>query len=239
MKTLNLKISLLALAAIVAFGSCRFNCIKGSGHEANTNRTVPNFAEIKVSGGYHIILKQDSSLSLNISADDNVLKYIRTDVDGDRLRISTKRNICSQKPITITIGVKRLEAIEGSGAIELENQGKLNVNDLKMKFSGASKVNMDLNANNVRTEGSGATEINLKGQATSHSVHLTGSGKLNALDFIVDKYDVETTGASECKINVLNELNTHTTGAADIQYRGNPAHINNSKTGAAEIKKID
>lgn len=239
MKTLNFKIILLSLAAVFALGSCRYKCIKGSGREAAENLTVANFTEINVKGGYHIILKQDSSLYLNITADDNVLKLIRTEVDGDKLRISTKRNICAERPITITIGIKRLEAIEGSGAIELENQGKLNVNDLKLKFSGASKVNLDLSANNVTTEGSGATEINLKGQATSHSVHLTGSGKLYALDFIVDKYDLETTGASECKINVLNELNTHTTGAADIEYRGNPAHVNNSKVGAAEIKKID
>jgi hypothetical protein len=55
----------------------------------------------------------------------------------------------------------------------------------------------------------------------------------------VGKYDVQTTGASECKINVLNDLDIHTTGAADISYKGNPAHVTTSKTGASDIKKLD
>src|SRR5205085_2028483 len=149
--------------------------------------------------------------------------------------ISTKKNLCTKKPIEIIIGVRNLDELKGAGAIELTANGKLNVKDLNLQFSGASKVNLDLNAAAVRTKGTGATEINLKGQAASHNVRLTGSGNLNALDFVVGKYDIETTGASECKINVLTDLNVHTTGASEIQYRGNPTNVNTSKSGASSV----
>jgi len=70
-------------------------------------------------------------------------------------------------------------------------------------------------------------------------VEFTGSGKLSALDFVVNKYTIHTTGASHSQINVLNELDVSSTGSSDIEYRGNPATINNNKTGASSIKKID
>lgn len=239
MKTIKLSILCAALLALTTFSSCMMNCLHGSGVEAKENRKVNDFTKINVSGGYKITLKQDSSLGLSITADDNVLKYLRTTVEGDELKIDTKKNICAKNPIAITIGIHNLEAIKGSGAIEVLSDGKLKVKDMDIHLSGASKINLDMDADNVTTRGSGATELTLKGQAASHNVHLTGSGKLYALDFVVGKYDVETTGASECKINVLNELNIHVTGAADISYKGNPAHVTTSKTGAAEIKKLD
>ena len=110
-------------------------------------------------------------------------------------------------------------------------EGKINTKDLRFNLNGASKVDMDLNADNVVTEGNGSTEMNLSGQATSHKIEFAGSGKINALDFVVGSYDIETTGASDCNINVLKDLNVNTTGAADVKYRGNPSNVNTSKTG--------
>ncbi|QKJ29849.1 DUF2807 domain-containing protein [Mucilaginibacter mali] len=239
MKTLKLKILLAGLACVTAFSSCMMNCVHGSGNQITESRKVADFTSIDISGGYDIVLKQDSSLSLKITADDNVMQYLRTEVNGDKLKINTKKNICAKKAISVVIGVRNLEEIKGAGAIEIKSDGKLNVKDLNIKLSGAGKVDLDLNANNLTTRGSGATELILKGQASSHNVNITGSGKLNAFDFVVGKYDLETTGASDCKINVLTDLNVHSTGAADIQYKGNPTNVNTSKTGAASIKKVD
>lgn len=168
-----------------------------------------------------------------------MIQYIRTDVSGDKLKIAAKKDICAKKAISIVIGVRNLESIKGSGATEIASDGKLNVKDLVLNLSGAGRVNLDLNAATLTTKGSGINDITLKGQASSHTVNLSGSGKLNAFDFVVGKYDIETTGLGECRINVLTDLNVHSTGAADIQYKGNPANVNTSKSGAATIKKVE
>src|SRR4051812_47314154 len=101
MKTLKIKILSAGLLALIILNSCTMNCIHGSGKEVKEDRKVENFNSIHVSGGYNIILKQDSSLTLNITADDNVLQYIRTSVSGDELKIDTKKNICAKNPIAI------------------------------------------------------------------------------------------------------------------------------------------
>jgi putative autotransporter adhesin-like protein len=238
-KLFTITILVISAASLSLLSSCRFGCIKGSGRLATENHKVADFTRLEVGGGFKVNLKQDSSLNLSVTADDNLLKYIHIDSDGGLLHIYSKKNFCNSGEMAINIGVKNLEVLKGSGAVDYVSDGKLNTKDLKIELTGAGKVDLDLTAANVSTTGSGATEINLKGQATSHRIELTGTGKVHALDFVVGKYDIRTTGASDCEVNVLNELNVNTTGASDIKYRGNPSNVNSSKTGASTLTKVN
>jgi hypothetical protein len=241
MKTLNFKILLLVAAtSITLFSSCRrFRCVKGTGNVRTETRKMSGFTKLDIAGGYKVTLKQDSTESISITTDDNLFKYIQTTVEGNTLKLHSRRNVCASGETTIIIGVKNLDRIGASGAIELRTDGRLTVQDLSFDLSGASKIDMELYAGKVRTDASGSTEVYLKGQAASHDVDMSGSGKVEALDFVVGKYKISTSGASECKINVLNELDVHTSGASDIQYRGNPSKVNNDQSGASSVKKID
>ncbi|TWR25285.1 DUF2807 domain-containing protein [Mucilaginibacter achroorhodeus] len=242
MKTRYFKISLvIALASLtVLSSSCkRFRCKKGSGNIKTETRKIGEFTKLEISGGFNVTLKQDSSQSLTINADDNLLQYIQTEVSGNTLLIKNKRNICGSHQMNLVVGVRNLEALKASGGIELKSDGRLNTKELELELKGATKINMDLSATNVRVTGKGSTELDLRGQAASADVRLTGSGNINALEFVVGRYNLETTGASDCNINVLNELNVHSTGASEVKYRGTPSTVNTDKTGAASVKKID
>jgi hypothetical protein len=241
MKTLNFKILLLVAAtSITLFSSCRrFRCVKGNGNVRTETRKMTGFTKVDISGGYKVTLKQDSSESISITTDDNLFKYIQTNIEGGTLRLRSRRNICGSGETTVIIGVKNLDKIGASGAVEIRSNGRLTVQNLSFDLSGSTKIDMELYAGRVRTDASGSTEVYLKGQAASHEVDLSGSGKVEALDFVVGKYKIGTSGASECKINVLNELDVHTSGASDIQYRGNPTKVNNDQSGASSVKKID
>jgi hypothetical protein len=238
-KFFSITIICVAAASLGLLSSCRFGCVKGSGHQVTESHKVGNFTRLEIDGAFRVNLKQDSSGTATITGDDNLMKYIRAESDGDKLLIKARKNFCESGEIVINIGIKQLERLEGSGAVTFVSDGKLNTKDLDIHLSGASKIDLDLTAGNVITHGSGAIEIVLKGQATSHKVELTGSGKVSALDFVVGSYDISTTGASHCDINVLNSLNVSTTGSSEIRYRGNPGNVNTSKMGASSVTKID
>ncbi len=236
----------IILSFIIAAGlgtatlsSCHIGCVKGSGNKTTEKRQIGNFEKIDISGGFTVNLKQDSTGNLNVTADDNLMKYIRTEVSGSKLRIFTRKDLCNRAPVVIDLSVRNLKEVKSSGAVELNADTKLNVKDLTLEFSGASKVDMDVNAANLKTKASGATELNLKGQAASHEVKISGAGKLFATDLVVGSYKIQTSGAVNCKINVLKSLTTNTSGASEIQYRGAPSEINSHKSGASSIKHID
>lgn len=238
-KTYLIPIAFITLLAIAILPSCRFRCIKGSGNHVSENHKVSDFNRINVSGGFKVTLKQDSSLNVNINADDNLMKYIHVESDGDELKIYYKKKMCPSGEMEIAIGVRNLEKLKGSGAINFVSDGKINTKDLDIKLNGASNINMDLTAANVSTETAGASEITLRGQATSHRIEMTGNGTVHAFDFVVGKYDIHTTGASDCEINVLSDLQVSSTGAANVKYKGNPANVNTSKLGASTVTHVN
>ncbi|HZY39581.1 MAG TPA: head GIN domain-containing protein [Mucilaginibacter sp.] len=239
MKRLHLQI-LAAVAGFALFGlsSCMLNCVHGSGNMKTENRKVGDFNRLSISGVYKVVLKQDSSLGVTITADDNLLKYIKTTVSGGKLRIYSKRNFCNEGELTLSIGVRNLEELSASGVVEVNSDGKINAKDMHFDLSGASKITMDINAANVTTSGEGASELNLKGQATSHNIDLSGDGKVYALDFVVGSCEIESSGVGHCEVNVLNSLSIHSSGASEVKYRGNPSNITNDKSGASSIEKV-
>jgi hypothetical protein len=239
-KAFNYIVLFIAGVSIAALASgCMLTCVHGSGHQVTESRKVGNFTKLDISGGFKIVLKQDSSLSLNITADDNLLKYVKTNVDDGVLHIYTKKNFCNSGQMVLNIGIRQLEEIKGSGAIEVVADGKITTKDIAFRTSGASKITLDLDAANVTTEGSGASEMFLTGQASSHHVEISGVGKIHAFDFVVGNYYISTSGAGECQINVLHSLEVHSSGASDVKYKGNPSSVTNDKSGASSVNKVD
>ncbi len=241
MKTFYKSICIISISIfVITAQGCKTGCIQGSGKEATDKRTVAEFTKLDIAGSFNVTLVQDSSNSVTINADDNVIGIIKTDMSGDKLKISTdNKSICSSKEITITIGVRNLKAISASGAVQITSNGRLNLGDLDLNLSGATKINLDIAASNVETNGSGVSDVTLKGQASSHTIEMSGSGNVHAFDFVVGNYSIESSGQSDCEINVLGELSIHSSGASDIKYKGNPTKINKSKTGALSLTKVE
>jgi hypothetical protein len=228
------------IAAVTSVSSCMLNCVHGSGHPSTETRAVTDeFTRLDISGAFKVILKQDSSKNITITADDNLLTYIKTKVEDGTLRVFTHKNLCDAGNMTITIGVRNLEEIKASGATELSAQGKLVTKDIAFHLSGITKIDLDLNAANVTTEGSGDTEMQLTGQASSHHVDISGIAKIQAFNFVVSDYDISTSGASHCEINVLHSLHVSSSGASDIKYKGNPTDVQNDKSGASSVEKVN
>jgi len=237
---LSIMLFIAGIAVVTSVSSCMLNCVHGSGHPSTETRAVTEeFTKLDVSGAFKVILKQDSSKNISITADDNLLQYVKTKVEDGTLRVFTHKNLCNASQMTITIGVRNLEAIKASGATELSADGKLVTKDLAFHLSGATKIDLDLDAANVTTEGSGITEMQLTGQASSHHIDISGVAKIHAFDFVVGDYNVSTSGASHCELNVLHSLHVSSSGASEIKYKGNPTDVDNDKSGASSVEKVD
>ncbi|NCD69868.1 head GIN domain-containing protein [Mucilaginibacter agri] len=239
MKKITIVLSVAVLALLCVFSSCQFGCIKGSGNANTETRNLGNFKRIEIQGGFKVHLKQDSSMDVKVTADDNLMKYIRTSISNGTLHIYSKKSLCSKTDMAINIGVGQLQLIRAEGAIELTGEGKLNVQNIKFDLSGANRITLDLDAANIKTDASGANELHLSGQAASHTIDMSGSGKVFAFDMPTGDYSIETAGASHCEINVLKTLKINTTGASDVQYKGSPSTIQNQKSGASKVTKVD
>jgi len=239
MKKISPLFSILALSILLLSSCSEVNCISRSGNQITENRNIDPFTKIEASGSMKLVLIQDSLSSLRIVADDNIQKVIQTRVKGNTLIIDMETGFCDSGPITIYLSSKNYDRIEASGAVEIVSDGKLNVQHFVLDITGSSKVNLDLNAASLKTSSSGSSEIILKGQAGSHDLDLTGSSEVEAVDLIVGKYTLRSSGVSHSRINVLNELDISSNGASEVEYRGKPDRVTNNKLGASSLKAIN
>lgn len=233
------RLQTLFIAAITALAvglsSCGIDCMKGNGVEATENRELDEFSKIDLGGAYKLVLRQDSSVqSLTINADENLLPYIKTEVRNNRLRVYSDEDICDE--VVIAISMKELTDIEASGAVEIEMTNRFVTSEFGLDVSGAVEARLNIEAQKIRTELSGAGEIEYQGKADEHKVSISGAGELKAADLVVNKYDIDVSGAAECSIHVLRELDVQASGASSIVYRGNPTEINQNVSGAGSVK---
>ena len=97
-KSIQIALSLSVIAFF--FSSCDSNCVTGSGKQVSETRSVGDFSEIETGGSIKLIIKQGPK-AVRVVADDNILKLIKTDVDGNTLDIDQDGNFCNSGSITV------------------------------------------------------------------------------------------------------------------------------------------
>lgn len=240
MRNFSLNSIVYLSVAVLLLSSCNgFDCINGSGNQVTESRDIGTFTQVETSGSLKIVLSQDSTSSVRILANDNIQKEIQTRLSGNTLKIDIEGNFCDAGPVTIYLSSKDYQKIESSGSVEVLSEGKLNLNELDLELHGSSKVVLDLNVKSLRTSSSGSSEIVLKGQAGSHDLDMTGSSSVEALDFVVGQYQINSTGASKSRINVLNSLEVNSRGASEVEYKGKPSKIEKDNSGASVVRSIN
>lgn len=234
------KISLLALFIPVVFTGCENKCIEDAGLEASRTQIVKNFDRIKVEGAIQLVMVQDSSYNIRIDADSNIIAYVKADVSGSELKLKLDDDkYCGTDSVRIRAGIGELRALKLDGAVKAVGEGRIYADDLELSFSGAADVNMNLSARKVNTRVDGVGKIALSGQAGVHELKINGTARVEAFDFIVGVYNIDTDGTGKANINVLNELKVKTSGSSEIYYKGNPKKVEEKKSGATKLEKVN
>lgn len=233
------KVSLMALTLSLFLSACSNKCIEDLGIQTSKELSLKTFDEIDVQGAVKLILLQDSSYKVSIQSDSNFISYVQADVSSSKLKIKLKREYCGSDSIVVRAGIGELKKLVTAGAVQVVSEQKLVLNDLNMILGGNTKLWLDVNAGKVTTNVDGIAEINLSGQAGNHILTSKGNIKINAFDFVSGIYNLDIEGVGKANINVLNELKVKTSGSSEIYYKGNPKKVDEKKSGAAKLEKVN
>ncbi|SMC95609.1 head GIN domain-containing protein [Pedobacter africanus] len=234
------RTSIIALFIPFLFMGCENKCIEDSGNHVSRAITLKNFDKIKVEGAIKLVMTQDSSYKVQVEADSNIITYVKADVSGAELRLKLDYDrYCGTDSIIIHAGIGELKGLQLDGAVKVMGEGRIYAADVDLSFSGASDVRLDLSAAKVTTKVDGVGKIALSGQAGTHDLKIKGTAKVNAFDFIVGVYNIDTEGTGKAEINVLNELKVKTSGSSEIYYKGNPKKVDEKKSGATKLEKVN
>jgi hypothetical protein len=113
----------------------------GSGVLATEARAVSGFTAVSISHPARLIVEHAGMETLVVTAEDNVLPLLRSEVSGGRLVLSLAAGdrVTSTREIVYRVTVAGLNDLEASGAARVELRG-LRDERLSVRLSGASML---------------------------------------------------------------------------------------------------
>lgn len=183
-------------------------------------RQVSGFTGIQASGAFKITLNKSATESLVIEADEDLLPYVRSEVENGVLKLYLDNKKKTKTIITLnaTIGVKELKKVKLSGACKLIAKDRFETAaDFIIGLSGASRLDMSIKAKQLDLGVNGASSAELKVETKECSAGLSGASKLQ-LDLNASKAVFEVSGASKLQVGGSAErAKFETSGASNVK----------------------
>lgn len=231
-------IAVLLLFAVVAASGCINQGATGSGNVINESRSVSGFNQIDLTGTGEIIITQGNTESITVAAEDNLMQYIKTGVNNNKLSLSFDNGMPRlTKGVKFYITVKDLNSINtsGNGKIVSDN---LKVNNLAININGAGNGNLtNFNAQTLKIIISGAGKMNVAGTVNEQTITISGAGDYNANSLSSKTASISINGGGRATIRVSDTLNAVINGGGQISYIGSPK-ITQQINGAGNIKQV-
>jgi hypothetical protein len=77
----------------VILNGCFGPSVSGSGRVMSETRNVSGFSNVSLKGSGRVVIEQGAAESLTVTSDDNLLKYVETEVRGSTLVLGQKNGV--------------------------------------------------------------------------------------------------------------------------------------------------
>lgn len=226
-------------------------------------RKVPSFTAISVSSAIDLYLTQSNKNEVAVSAtNDEIRDHIITEVVGGTLiiRLGDKGTWFSWRKwgnykTKAYVSIKDIDALTASGAstVHLINtiespkmriklsgasdfKGNIKAGVLMYQLTGASDYKGQITANSIDIDGSGASSIELTGRVDDLAVEVSGASDAKLYNLTAKGAILRASGASNIGVTVTEILRANSSGASDINYKGNPNVKESNTSGASNIR---
>lgn len=235
---------LLLVSASLIISSCSvigFRRIRGSGNVISEIRQVSDFHAIDLRGSGELFVTQGDTESLEIEAEDNLMKYLESEVVNGTLHLGydpgLRLNLAPTQTIRYTLTVINLDEIEISGSGRM-TAGSLESEDLTLEASGSGEfVIEDLAVENLFLEFSGSAEAEIAGTSPHQEIRISGSGEYNGEDLASQTVEVDISGSGNVTLWVTDALDIRVSGSGEVDYYGSPV-VNQNVSGSGEITSL-
>lgn len=166
-----------AIAAVIAIAVSTLGCVSGKGPVISEQREVRAFSRIEVGAGIDVVFRVGPVGTLEIRAQENILKAVATDVIAETLTIEASDDFVSAEPVTVTVTAPALDAVSLSGGASAD-VGGLAAETLDVIVKGGSRATLAGSASLVNLTADGGSEASLDDlAATDVVVTLAGGAK--------------------------------------------------------------
>ncbi|NLP56616.1 head GIN domain-containing protein [Lutibacter sp. B1] len=232
-------ISLIVLLTITVTINAQFfnKKINGNGNITTETRKISNFDKISVGGSFHVELFKSNENTITIKGDENVLEFIVTEVENNKLKIYFEKgyNINTRKAVQITVPFKNLEEVALAGSGDIISNDVIEADTLETSIAGSGDIELKVSTNKLSSNVAGSGNTNFTGNTNDFNCSIAGSGDIMAYDLTSKIATIKIAGSGDVKVNVTDEIHTSNVGSGDVYYKGNPSVIKAKSVGSGDI----
>jgi hypothetical protein len=196
-----MKISpVTALAAILALVAC--HDVRGSGTPKTETRDVATFTEVDVSSGIDLELKVGPAGPVSVTADDNLLPNVGTDVDHGRLRVAMKGTSSTTTRVHVVASAPAITAAHAS--------------------SGSSVAIAGLAGDAVVLEASSGATLKANGAAKSLTVSASSGATVDAAGVVAVAVTTNASAGATVTVDATEDVKGVASAGASVVVRGGP-----------------
>ncbi|HEX7072079.1 MAG TPA: head GIN domain-containing protein [Rhodothermales bacterium] len=210
--------------------------IYGNGDFGTEQRTLREFDAVSFNtmGTLHVTF--GDAESIEIEADENLLRYFVTYVRDNTLQIGVENGVelDPDLPIEFHLTVRSIDAltIVGSGDVDMRGfDGERFA--LSVAGSGDARF-VDFRASSLDVSIAGSGDLRIDGQVDDLKVSIAGSGNVRAanLSTLTTKISIAASGSVD--VRVEDELDVTIAGSGSVRYYGNPA-VSSTTVGSGRV----
>jgi hypothetical protein len=216
--SVNKTDSLLTIALALALAACDVVGVRGSGNAISEARPVNAFHAVSLSGSGQLVIDHGEAESLTITADDNLLPFLTSEVKNGvlELGIKSRTRIHSASPILYSVTVRNLDsiAVSGSGSVEVQ---EVHTDRLSIDITGSGSV--------LASGSADRQEIGISGSGTYEGGHLQSKSST-----------VRISGSGGAVLAASESLDASISGSGSVRYTGDPV-MTTSISGSGSVRK--
>jgi len=264
MRRISSKLFFTILFFVPLLSGCILNPsvgIRGSGNIEEEIRQVNNFDEIELHTIADVDIHFSESTLISVEAEENLLRYIQTDVTGTKLVIDLPEGISllPQERILINVWTPALKSVKTSstgditiddfstvnftaevsstGDIDIEN---LQANTAHLKTSSTGDITVSsLVTEQLEAEISSTGDITIRdGEVEYQSISISSTGDYQAMNVTSKIAEISLSSTGDASLSVSDSLGASMSGTGNLRYVGNP-ELDIENSGVGDVRQLD
>jgi len=209
-------------------------------------RELDDFTEVAVSNAIEVTIRQGADFDVQVEAEDT--DDIVTEVVGDTLRIYKDEGwkwysfgliglFMDEDEMKATVTLPTLTRVRTSGGAEVRGDGSFTGDNLELRTSGGSNIELELHYDAIDARSSGGSTMHLSGTANRGILSSSGGSRQNNEDLSIKDAELRSSGGSTLNVGTVEELQARASGGSDIRYEGDPRLRDIDESGGADVTR--
>lgn len=215
--------------------------VKGNGNVTTVERSTDSYDAVGVAGFFDVELIAGKEGKITITAEENLIPHIETEVKNGSLQIKTEKgydlSTSRNNSILIIVPFESIDAVSLAGSGDVTTKNTIKSKDFKASLAGSGDLTLDIESTSVESHLAGSGDVVLRGNTTDFECALSGSGDISAKQLKAKNVEVSISGSGDVDVHCDGELKVRVSGSGDVEYYGNPTKEDSKVSGSGDVSR--